>query len=178
MFIPFTGACGNGHVIFAHIIERRIEWRDYEATVTGKMIEKSIVTKFFMVEFQKQSYYFVESNRCHFSNLGRKTIALRNVTNDAWEQLEFRDRIIQLSLGYNHLVVATTSQCYVYTTRNWNTPTIFELKDGSVSLIVQSEKHFLLVESNSIHLYSYEGIIWMERICDIIFLFIFHYTCR
>ena len=90
-------------------------------------------------------------------NLGRKTIALRNVTNDAWEQLEFRDRIIQLSLGYNHLVVATTSQCYVYTTRNWNTPTIFELKDGSVSLIVQSEKHFLLVESNSIHLYSYEG---------------------
>ena len=88
---------------------------------------------------------------------GRKTIALRNVTNDAWEQLEFRDRIIQLSLGYNHLVVATTSQCYVYTTRNWNTPTIFELKDGSVSLIVQAEKHFLLVESNSIHLYSYEG---------------------
>ena len=90
--------------------------------------------------------------------IGRKTIALRNVTNDAWEQLEFRDRIIQLALGYNHLVVATTSQCYVYTTRNWNTPTIFELKDGSVSLIVQAEKHFLLVESNSIHLYSYEGI--------------------
>ena len=29
------GACGNGHVIFAHIIERRIEWRDYETTVTG-----------------------------------------------------------------------------------------------------------------------------------------------
>ena len=92
-----------------------------------------------------------------FYEIGRKTIALRNVTNDAWEQLEFRDRIIQLSLGYNHLVVATTSQCYVYTTRNWNTPTIFELKDGSVSLIVQAEKHFLLVESNSIHLYSYEG---------------------
>ena len=62
-----------------------------------------------------------------------------------------------MSLGYNHLVVATTSQSYVYTTRNWNTPTIFELKDGSVSLIVQSERHFLLVESNSIHLYSYEG---------------------
>ena len=111
-------------------------------------------------------------------NLGRKTIALRNVTNDAWEQLEFRDRIIQLSLGYNHLVVATTSQCYVYTTRNWNTPTIFELKDGSVSLIVQSEKHFLLVESNSIHLYSYEGIIRKERICDRIFLFIFYYSCK
>ena len=103
-------------------------------------------------------YKNIDYTECIFGFIGRKTIALRNVTNDAWEQLEFRDRIIQLALGYNHLVVATTSQCYVYTTRNWNTPTIFELKDGSVSLIVQAEKHFLLIESNSIHLYSYEGI--------------------
>ena len=36
----FSGACGNGHVIFAHIIERRIEWRDYEATVTGMRAAK------------------------------------------------------------------------------------------------------------------------------------------
>ena len=68
---------------------------------------------------------------------GRKSISLRNVTNDAWEKLEFRDRIIQASLGHGYLVVATTSQCYVYTTKNWNTPTIFDLKDGSVSLIAQ-----------------------------------------
>ena len=59
------------------------------------------------------------------------------MTNDAWEKLEFRDRIIQASLGHGYLVVATTSQCYVYTTKNWNTPTIFDLKDGSVSLITQ-----------------------------------------
>ena len=59
------------------------------------------------------------------------------MTNDAWEKLEFRDRIIQASLGHGFLVVATTSQCYVYTTKNWNTPTIFDLKDGSVSLIAQ-----------------------------------------
>ena len=117
-----AGACGNGHVIFAHVIERRIEWREFEATVTG-----------------------------------RKTISLRNVSNDSWEKLEFRDRIINLSLAHGHLVVVTTSQCYVYTTRNWNTPTIFDLRDGSVSLIVQAERHFLLVESNSLHLYSYEG---------------------
>ena len=29
---------------------------------------------------------------------GRKTINLRNVTNEAWEKLEFRDRIIQVGL--------------------------------------------------------------------------------
>ena len=32
-----AGACGNGHVIFAHVIEKRLEWRDYEASVTGNM---------------------------------------------------------------------------------------------------------------------------------------------
>ena len=56
-----AGACGNGQVVFAHVIEKRLEWRDYEATVTG-----------------------------------RKTISLRNVVNEAWEKLEFRDRIIQV----------------------------------------------------------------------------------
>ena len=117
-----AGACGNGQVIFAHVIEKRIEWRDYEATVTG-----------------------------------RKTISLRNVTNEAWEKLEFRDRIIQVSLSNGHLVVATTSQCYVYTTRNWNTPIIFDLKEGSVSLILQASKHFLIVESLAVYVYSYEG---------------------
>lgn len=25
-----AGACGNGHVIFAHVIERRIEWKEFE----------------------------------------------------------------------------------------------------------------------------------------------------
>ena len=117
-----AGACGNGQVIFAHVIEKRIEWRDYEATVSG-----------------------------------RKTISLRNVTNEAWEKLEFRDRIIQVSVSNGHLVVATTSQCYVYTTRNWNTPIIFDLKEGSVSLILQASKHFLIVESLAVYVYSYEG---------------------
>lgn len=117
-----AAACGNGHVIFAHVIEKRIEWKEFEATVTG-----------------------------------RKTISLRNVTNDAWEKLEFRDRIIQVSMDFGYLIVATTSQCYIYTTRNWNTPTIFDLKEGSVSLIIPAEKHFLLVESNALHLYSYEA---------------------
>ena len=42
-----------------------------------------------------------------------------------------------------HLVVTTTSQCSVYTTRNWNTLVIFDLRDRAVSLIVQSECQIL-----------------------------------
>jgi len=62
------------------------------------------------------------------------------VSNDSWEKLEFRDRVLQLSLDFGHLVVVTTAQAYVYATKNWNTPVIFDLRDGAVSLIVQVKK--------------------------------------
>lgn len=117
-----AGACGNGHVIFAHVIENHLEWKNYEATVTS-----------------------------------RKTIALRNVTNEAWEKLELRDRIIKVSLSHGHLVVVTSTQAYIYSTRNWNTPIILELKESNASLIVQSERHFLVVDGASVYIYSYDG---------------------
>jgi hypothetical protein len=31
----------------------------------------------------------------------------------------------QVSLGFDHLVVVTTAQCHIYTTKNWNTPGIY-----------------------------------------------------
>jgi len=58
---------------------------------------------------------------------------------------------------YEHLIVTTAGQCYIYSTSNWNTPQIFDLKD-SVSIIIQSLKYFCLVEStNGLMIYNYEG---------------------
>ncbi|CAB1443243.1 unnamed protein product, partial [Pleuronectes platessa] len=82
---------------------------------------------------------------------------VRDVTNDAVDILEFRDRVIKASLACGHLVVATSLQCYVYNSRNWNTPLIFDLKEGTVSLILQAEKHFLLVDGAGLYVFSYEG---------------------
>lgn len=90
---------------------------------------------------------------------------VRNVLNDAVDVLEFRDRVIKASLAHGHLVVTTSLQCYVYrcccslhscvskssrdcpnallchfSAKNWNTPLIFDLKEGTVSLIVQAER--------------------------------------
>jgi hypothetical protein len=56
------------------------------------------------------------------------------------DELEFGDRVIELSMGHDHLIVATARQCYVYATRNFATPHIFDLK-GSVSLILQADKY-------------------------------------
>ncbi|XP_069474564.1 intraflagellar transport protein 80 homolog isoform X1 [Ambystoma mexicanum] len=117
-----AGACGNGHVIFAHVVEQHWEWKNFEITLTK-----------------------------------RRTMQVRNVINDALDLLEFRDRVIKASLNYGNLVVSTSLQCYVFSTKNWNTPLIFDLKEGTVSLILQTERHFLLVDGGSMYLYSYEG---------------------
>ncbi|XP_077396712.1 intraflagellar transport protein 80 homolog isoform X2 [Festucalex cinctus] len=82
---------------------------------------------------------------------------VRNVMNDAVDVLEFRDRVIKASLAFGHLVVATSLQCYIYNTRNWNTPHIFDLKEGTVSLILQAERHALLVDGAGLYIFSYEG---------------------
>ncbi|MBN3310460.1 IFT80 protein, partial [Amia calva] len=105
-----AGACGNGHVIFAHVIEQRWEWKNFEITLTK-----------------------------------RRTMQVRNVQNDALDVLEFRDRVIKASLSHGHLVVTTSLQCYVYSAKNWNTPLIFDLKEGTVSLILQAERNILFL---------------------------------
>jgi intraflagellar transport protein 80 len=53
-------------------------------------------------------------------------------------------------MAFNHLVVATTSQCLVYRCSNWTTPHIFDLKDASgISVILQSPKYILLIDSQN-----------------------------
>lgn len=64
-------------------------------------------------------------------------------------------RVIKTSLGYDHLVVCTSTQCHVYNTNNWNTPHIFDLKD-TVTMILQCSRHFLIMDnSTGIQLYTY-----------------------
>jgi len=43
-----------------------------------------------------------------------KLINVRNVMNDAKEKLDFRDRVIKTSVGFKYMIVATSSQCYIY----------------------------------------------------------------
>ncbi|XP_003968452.2 intraflagellar transport protein 80 homolog [Takifugu rubripes] len=117
-----AGACSNGHVIFAHVVDQHWQWKNFEITLTK-----------------------------------RRSMQVQNVMNDAVDVLEFRDRVIKASFAHGHLVVATSLQCYVYKSNNWNTPLIFDLKEGTVSLILQAQKHFLLVDGAGLYVFSYEG---------------------
>jgi len=99
------------------------------------------------IEWQKLAATLEEVNR----------IRVHDVLNETYEDLEFKDRIIKMSLGFGHLVVATATQCSIYNVNNWNTPHIFDLKD-TVNLIMQCKKQFLVVDNfNGITIYTYEG---------------------
>ncbi|ENN80884.1 hypothetical protein HUJ04_005931 [Dendroctonus ponderosae] len=107
------------------------------------------------------SAYLVDRHS-HYLNFSvtvseKKTISVRNVLDDTVENLELPDRIIQLMIKYSNMILTTPTQCYIYTTNNWNTPFIFELKDGAVSHLEMSEKHMLLIEKNTVSIYNYQG---------------------
>ncbi|TKR81001.1 hypothetical protein L596_014953 [Steinernema carpocapsae] len=97
-------------------------------------------------------------NNLEATQTKHKTITVKDVKSEvAKETLELRDRITKMSLGYEHLVVATTKQCYIYSSKNWNTPSIFELKENAVTLLLICEKFILMVDGSLILVVTFEG---------------------
>mmetsp|Transcript_95426 Transcript_95426/g.172190 ORF Transcript_95426/g.172190 Transcript_95426/m.172190 type:complete len:762 (+) Transcript_95426:124-2409(+) len=84
------------------------------------------------------------------------TITVHDILNETKEELDFRDRVTDMSLAYGALVVTTNNQCFVYQSTNWNTPHVEDLKEPP-TLIVQCPHHFALVDANGIQIISYEG---------------------
>jgi len=65
------------------------------------------------------------------------------------EDLDFRERVVNMSLQYGFMVVCTTTQCYVYNiiTQNWTSPFVFDIRD-SIYTIVQGMKYFAMVDAS------------------------------
>jgi len=84
-------------------------------------------------------------------------ITVNDCLHEMNEDIDFRERVVNMSLGHNHLVVCTTAQCSVYNVMNWSSPFVFDLRDV-VYLIVQGAKYFALIDaSQNFNIYSYEG---------------------
>lgn len=63
--------------------------------------------------------FFSHDRRLEWKNyeatvVSSKQVDVRNVVNDVKDKLDFRDRIIKLSFAFSHLIVATSSQCYIF----------------------------------------------------------------
>ncbi len=84
-------------------------------------------------------------------------IKVVDVIHEITEELDFRDRVINLDLGFDHLIVTTTAQCFLYNVQNWQAPSRFDIRE-SASLIVLSRKFFALVDiANGIQVFNYDG---------------------
>jgi intraflagellar transport protein 80 len=84
-------------------------------------------------------------------------VSVQDINSDTTEELEQRDNVIKMSMGYGYLVVATTTQCVIYDVTRWNAPVQFDLRDAVVS-IQQSQRTFLIADcSQGLQIYSYEG---------------------
>lgn len=89
-------------------------------------------------------------------------IVVQDILSETVDELDFRDKVVKISLGFDHLIVATSTQCHIYSTSNWNTPHIFDLKD-TVTLILQCERLFLVMDNSmGIQIFTYEG----RQVCN------------
>lgn len=97
-------------------------------------------------------------NKIEVTLVDPRKVHIHDVLNETLEEIDFvRDRVIEMSFGHGFLVVCTATQCFIYSSQNWNTPHIFDLR-ATVNLIVQSECHFVTADNfNGLQVYSYEG---------------------
>ncbi|KAJ3371974.1 Intraflagellar transport protein 80 [Kappamyces sp. JEL0680] len=86
-------------------------------------------------------------------------VEVYNVMQGSTEALDFRDRVIKVCIGFNYLVITTSTQCYIYNEKNWNTPVIIDLSNvGRVTCIQQCAEYFALADTVlGIQVYSYDG---------------------
>lgn len=87
-----------------------------------------------------------------------RKLRVQDAANESLEDLEFsRDRVVEIGLGFDYLIVSTTTQCFVYSLQNLNTPIIFEIK-APPHFIHLCRRHFLTMDQISgIQIISFEG---------------------
>ncbi|CBH16721.1 hypothetical protein, conserved [Trypanosoma brucei gambiense DAL972] len=84
-------------------------------------------------------------------------LLVQDVLTDAVEEVEQRDKVIKVEVGYGYLVSCTTTQCACYPIDRLSAPVQFDLRDVVITLIL-GQKHLLLADCNSgMQIYSYEG---------------------
>ena len=67
-----------------------------------------------LIIINRQHFSRAEWNQYEATQTKRKTIEIRDGANDSREKVEIKDRITKMTLGYDHLLVTTPQQLYVF----------------------------------------------------------------
>lgn len=130
-----AGAGASGKLVFGQRVGKRVFWDKMQAET--KDLRRVLVTD--LTGDAKVS----ESAQVHSEMKG--------------EDLEFSDRVVDISLGQSHLVVVTQKSCYIYKTKNFNTHHKVDCQ-GIISLVMQAKGVFLLVSNlKGLQLYNMDG---------------------
>ena len=84
-------------------------------------------------------------------------VKVLDVQSETTEDLDFKDKVVNLSIGYGYLIVATCTTCQIFNVITWSSPISFDIKEIVVQ-IIQSNKNFALIDRvNGIVIYNYDG---------------------
>mmetsp|Transcript_39014 Transcript_39014/g.38632 ORF Transcript_39014/g.38632 Transcript_39014/m.38632 type:complete len:501 (+) Transcript_39014:753-2255(+) len=84
-------------------------------------------------------------------------ITVNDYVNEISEELDFSEKVINLNLRHNHLIVSTAHQVFVYNLSHLSSPYIIDVKEP-INSVVQGAKYVVLIDaSQDIYVYDYEG---------------------
>ena len=110
------------------------------AVVFGSIIDRAVTWKNIEVRLD-------ENNK----------LIVTDFQNDGFEEIDFHERLIDMTLGYDYLIVVTNNQCHIYNIDNLKAPYKFDIKD-KVKMILMCPNYFALIDDNNgINIYTYEG---------------------
>ena len=76
---------------------------------------------------------------------------------DGFAEIDFNERLIDMTLGYDFLIVVTNNQCHIYNVDNLNAPYKFDIKE-KVKMILMCPRYFALLDDmNGLNIYTYDG---------------------
>ncbi|CEF69620.1 Intraflagellar transport protein 80 homolog [Strongyloides ratti] len=115
-------------------------------TATGHVIYGQIIGK--RLSWNNLEIFMFKNNGIEVKDVLSETMI---------EKLETKERIVYISVGFGYLVTVTTKQIYIYNSKNWNSPTIIDLKEERGNSVIQSSRFFLLIGLSILEIYGYEG---------------------
>ncbi|KAI9144555.1 hypothetical protein BKA69DRAFT_1122387 [Paraphysoderma sedebokerense] len=88
-----------------------------------------------------------------------RTVQVKDVTIGHIETIDFTDKIVKASLSFGYLVIATVTQCHIFSERHLHTPAIIDLKNtGRIISIIQSRDYFVMIDTyQGVQVFSYDG---------------------
>lgn len=99
-----------------------------------------------------------EWKNCEVTLLEPRKLRVQDVASETLQDLEYaRDRVVEIAIGFDMLIVTTTTQCFIYTMQNLNTPIIIDIR-APPNFIHMAKKTFLTLDQISgVQVISYEG---------------------